>query len=339
MSKCEIDVLTQKQLTKEELEASLPYACYDRTMFHYFERLHNLSKFKQLFMDRYLGFTYSELNEPILPLPENGFDSVKEKFGLSFEVYPREIPVLLEKWVKKGYMAHAMLITQRMDGSTYNTSNLIEKVEGERVFLTKTNETMTALCVPFTIEELLKKLPINEENKCEINFIKVDDKWLEKMRSVDFKHIFETVMKEEFHYCSSMGKLYHEGEEVEPHLEAFWMLAEYFLNSKKEILKNGIDKRNQLRMYKHIANKIEPILNCWDEIAIAWEESEINDIILEIRSDLKDLLKWFSLLYNRTNDVFYDKYVASLQELIGYYSIFQTKVHQFVVENMEVKYD
>lgn len=329
---------SEKVLSAKELKASLPYACYDRTMFHYFERINHFSKFKQLFMDRYLGFDYSDLNEPILPLVDNGLDLIKSKFEKNFEIILSELPEQLHQWLREGYMAHAMLITERNDGSTYITSNLIESISENTAYLTKTNGTMIKLCVPTSMENLSKKFLVDAKGKGEITFIKVSETWLEKMKNMTFENLFDTLLRDEYNYQVRFGNLYHNEHEVQPSNAALEQLVKYFEATKDEILTKGIDKRNQLRMYKHIANKIEPILNCWEEILKEYElTTDMQNTILEIRNDLNNILKWFSLLYNRTNKQFYDKYLNSLRELLQDYSTFQTEVHLFVIKKMEIK--
>ena len=116
-----------------------------------------------------------------------------------------------------------------------------------------------------------------------------------------------------------------------PNCNAFQKLIGYFENEEPQILENGINKKNQLRMYKHIANKINPILNCWEMIIEFDDDDIIRESITNVRNDLKSLFKWFSLLNSKLNKAFYKNYMVSLIKLSEDYSVFQNSVHSYVL--------
>ena len=127
-----------RELSDYEQSESLPFVCYYRSMFHYFQRINKFNFFKVLFIDRYLGFQYSDGNEPLLPYNYNGFDKLKANYGVDIESTVEELSGILTERFSNGYMAYAMLKTVHKDGSFYNTNTLIEDIKGDIVYITKT---------------------------------------------------------------------------------------------------------------------------------------------------------------------------------------------------------
>ncbi|HEY0222717.1 MAG TPA: hypothetical protein VGC17_08025 [Lactovum miscens] len=330
------NILEQGELSQEEWKDSQIYTCYDRTMYHYFERINHILRFKQLFLDRYLGFVYSESEEPILPLSDNGFDLIKQSFEVSFISKIEEIPDLTREWVQKGYIAHAPMKFLREDGTTITTSTLVEGFLNGQPCLTKTNFTTRGFCIPISMEEFIKKFPLDEQGNCEIKFLKADKVWLEDMKSLNFQNLINKIFQEKYNYSVNNGSLIHDGKKVFPENSALLTLKKYFEEQREEILRNGINKKNQFRMYNHIADKINPIINAWEEIVDnnIKEYLIIKENISNIRGDLKNLLKWFSLLYNKQNAKFYARYIKYLEKTIEDYSAFQYQVHKLVIQQL-----
>jgi acyl carrier protein len=136
-----------------------------------------------------------------------------------------------------------------------------------------------------------------------------------------------------YKYSVQDNSLLKNGKIIKPNNEALTKLADYFVCEKSNMVKNGVDKKNQLRMYKHLANKIEPILNAWEMASGYLPQGDGGNFLAEIalvRSNLKVLLKWFSLFYNRNNEEYIDKYIDSLFALCESYSTFQKTAHGLV---------
>lgn len=327
----EVNLMSEtRELSDYEQSQSLPFVCYDRSMFHYFQRINKFNLFKTLFIDRYLGFQYSDGNEPLLPYIYNGFDKLKVNYGVDIESTINELPKILKERISNGYMAYAMLKTVHKDGSFYNTNTLIEDIKGDIVYITKTNETMRKVFTPITINELLNRFPLTEEGKVSVSFIKANQ-FFERHRNLKIENVLKDILRGEYQYEIKDGNLYKDKKVMTPNRDAFQKLIEYFENEEDQILEVGIDKKNQLRMYKHIANKIDPILNCWEMIIEFDDEDIIRESITNVRNDLKSLFKWFSLLNSKLNKVFYKNYIDSLIKLSEDYSVFQNSVHSYVL--------
>lgn len=327
----EVDVMSDiRELSDYEQSESLPFVCYDRSMFHYFQRINKFNFFKVLFIDRYLGFQYSDGNEPLLPYNYNGFDKLKANYGVDIESTVEELSGILTERFSNGYMAYAMLKTVHKDGSFYNTNTLIEDIKGDIVYITKTNETMRKVYTPITINELLDRFPLTEEGKVSLSFIKADQ-FFEKHQNLKIENVLKNILIGEYQYEIKHGNLYRDKKVMVPNCNAFQKLIGYFENEEPQILENGINKKNQLRMYKHIANKINPILNCWEMIIEFDDDDIIRESITNVRNDLKSLFKWFSLLNSKLNKAFYKNYMVSLIKLSEDYSVFQNSVHSYVL--------
>ncbi|WEV44660.1 hypothetical protein OZX60_04280 [Streptococcaceae bacterium ESL0687] len=323
------------ELTDLEHEDSLAYVCYDRTMFHYLERIQKFSLFKILFMDRYLGFDLLSGNEPIIPLNSNGFDRLKKEFEEEITCSEITLENTLKNKFREGCTAYAMLANNHKDGSIYFTSTLIEDIKGNQVFLTKTNETNRNLKVPFTLEDF--KLKFGPEELKDFNLVFLNASKINLfLERITWANIFEKIMFGKYAYTCKNGNLYQNGQIVEPSRLALDGLYEYYRDRRSKIFDEGLAKSDQLRMYKHIANKIEPILNCWEEVfSFYGAEIESTKQINHVRNDLKELFKWFSFLNARQSPSIYDKYLVSLKNLGNSYALLQKSIHAFVLKEGE----
>ena len=254
---------------------------------------------------------------------------------MDIESTVEELSGILTERFSNGYMAYAMLKTVHKDGSFYNTNTLIEDIKGDIVYITKTNETMRKVYTPITINELLDRFPLTEEGKVSLSFIKADQ-FFEKHQNLKIENVLKNILIGEYQYEIKHGNLYRDKKVMVPNCNAFQKLIGYFENEEPQILENGINKKNQLRMYKHIANKINPILNCWEMIIEFDDDDIIRESITNVRNDLKSLFKWFSLLNSKLNKAFYKNYMVSLIKLSEDYSVFQNSVHSYVLSKEKI---
>lgn len=318
------------QMTHKEQVESLIYPCYERTLYHIFKRNMRLEKFNWLMADRFFEFDYTEENEPILAT-HNGLKEIQGKMEETLVIKSSELETTLTEFLDQSYYAHSMLETIRPDGSKYFTSNLMESIDQGTVFLTKTNETMKETKVPISVPELLEKFPISDLGEIILNFIKVPTEFVQTIE--ESSRPFSYIMNEQYGYTVEKNTIFNSGKKVICDDQSLWTLYNYFLSEKETILSGEMSKKTQLRMYKHLANKIEPITTAWQEIAEYYEpNAEVLITINKITQDLETLLKWFSLLYNRPQARFLEKYLLQYQQFVSDYKEFQNQAYQLTIK-------
>lgn len=242
------------ELSAEEMEESLIYVCYDRVIYHFLKRNLGIQSFSWLFSDRYHGFIYSEANEPIQPI-HNGLAVIVEALGESITILPQQLSEALRPRLAQGWKASAMVSFTRPDGSSYYTSTLIEGMNNDTVYVTKTNETSPIACLPLPIKELAERMARNQDNTVSLQYLNTSPELLEGLQGEGIAQ-----------YRSIHQLLYAEDESTVLTVEGLNGLLADIEKRKLELLTPPLSKRDQLRMHKHVANKIEPLLWAWSSI-------------------------------------------------------------------------
>lgn len=318
-------------LSEKERDESNIFVCYERTQYHFFKRNHGVEKFIWLFADRVYGFNYSDGNEPIFP-KYNGLIKLLDAIQETFHIDSVELKSMMREKFEENYKAHAMLRTYRADGSFYNTSNLFEGFVDDTVYYTKTNETMFETCLPLSFKEFVQRFPKNNEGKMEINFIKAPDIFFMDLKKTGIE-LFREIMKNKYGYYVDNDNVYDANNElVNKTTEGLELLIDYFSNTEEILAGGELSKKVQLRMYKHITNKIQPITECWksivrDKECLEYLDTTIREKILStieaIESDLKNLTKWSSVVNIKTEEKYLLSYIKYLKILADDFSEFQ----------------
>lgn len=309
------------ELTQEELDESLLYVCYDRVIYHFMKRYHGIQNFSWLFADRFWGFSYSEANEPIHPV-QNGLSHIVESIQESVTVTAAELLEIMNNKFASGYKASAMVRFERPDGTSYNTSTLIEGMFENTVYYTKTNETSTISRLPLSCEEFLDRLPKDTEEKVNVQFLKISENLLNILQGGGAT-LYLRIMK-----------IYDSIHHVERILNTNGLeeLLNDIVNRKQELILTPISKREQLRMHKHVANKIEPMLLGWSSILadpecsalLGYELSKEFQLAIDIIDRrLKSILKWTGLVFSRPQTMFMNSYIDEFSRFIEDFKVLQ----------------
>lgn len=308
------------ELSAEEMEESLIYVCYDRVIYHFFKRNLGIRNFSWLFSDRYWGFHYSEANEPVQPV-HNGLASIVDALGEHVSVSPSKLGEAIRPRLADGWKASAMVRFERPDGSSHYTSTLIEGMDNDIVFYTKTNETSSRACLPLPLEEFAERLARNEDTTVSLQFLQASPALLNSLQGEG------VALYQRIHQL-----LYNHGEPRTLTTDGLDDLLADIDKRRQELLTPPLSKRDQLRMHKHVANKIEPLLWAWSSIASDPEcAARLGDhrshalfaAINSIAIRLKAVLKWTSLICSRPRPGFLDSYVQEFSELIREFSVLQ----------------
>lgn len=319
------------ELTQAERTESNIYVCYERSQYHYFKRNHNIVNFNWLFADRIFGFFYSDANEPIIPV-YNGFDRMLQSIQKTIKIYPNELKNHMVEKLSLGYKGHTMLKTFRPDGSSYNTNTLFEGIIGDKVYYTKTNETLFKTCLPIEIHELINRFHMDEKGQITISFIKAPESLIENLSQTGI-NLYTQIMNRQYGFYYKDGEVKDSnGKNAILSIEGLKKLTDYFSDVKTVFTDNGITKRDQLRMHKHVANKIEPMVIGWKSIAC---DSSCKNIIGAdlaenictkgdaVEEKLKALSKWSSMVVVKPEQRFLNFYIKGLKELTNAFGEFQ----------------
>lgn len=316
--------LQEGKLSKEELKEALSYVCYERNI-HYLSTNHyKLDKFPLFYLDRFVGWKYSESPEPIIPIL-NGFqDLIDNNFESKEIVKIENLRSKLKETFENSNKVTLPMWVDHSDGTEYVTSVLLEGMDEKNVYYTKTNETWNRICSPIRYEEFEQKIALEVDNSIEISVLKDLNliNLIKEMKPLEaYKYIFYNVYK----YNFIENKFIFEGKEIEFDLNGLdFYIKDLKESTKKILIENGVPKYYQFRMYKHIDNKIRPILNLLTYIRensdfhhkLAIREANIcKEICAKIENSLKQIQKFASLVVQRPEQKTLNYYINSIEEL------------------------
>lgn len=327
-------------LSDKENEESLIYVCYERSMYHLFCRNLKVNRFVWLFADRFIGFNYSEGNEPILPI-QNGFGELISNIQEVYRIERVDFKEVLLRKFRAGYVAYGMMKIIRKDGSEYTTSSLFEECSEIGVIYTKTGRTNRETRLFITFDEMWDNLPKDLENKVEIVFLKPSEK-LQMQLQREGRQLFTTIMSELYGIVAYNGALYSKQEGV-LNLSGGGLdgLISYCSNNKEFLIQTNMTEHERLRLHRHISNKILPLIYAWKSILDDKECYEILDgkLVKEINrqgtmiiGNLNELLKYASLFFSKRKVDFLNKYISSLENLAQNMNIYQKLVYMATVQ-------
>lgn len=325
-TKCTSIILTET----EKIESNL-YVCYERTQYHYFKRNNGVNNFSWLFADRIFGFKYSEGNEPLLPLV-NGFQRMINSLQEHYSINPNDLKALLEDKFSNGYQAFSLLTVCRPDGSSFNTSTLYEGISGNTVFYTQTGWLDLVTCLPIQMEELLNRIPLNSKGQIDIWFLKAPVELIQRLKKTGVSLLNEILINCYGYHLENNELIGPEKSVLSVQTEGLAMLVSFLSNPDNLFREGKITKRNQLRMHKHISNKMRPTLFAWKGIIECSEcrstigELEANSFsaqIAQCEHIIDELFKWTSVVNATLNYKHYARYLEELNRLQAEYNIFQ----------------
>lgn len=330
-------MMKQTKMCEQDWEEIQPYVCYEKTLYHFLKRTHNIEIFTVLYMDRYKGFTYHDGPEPILPY-KDGISRIRSKIEKVYKIKLSKLKDFLKLTFIGDVKGQTALLTTFPDGNIAYTSVFIEKVEEEIIYISRSNAVMNDLYLPLSLEEFIN-LVGKEEN---IVTISTFEKNLDSVFNINYSEYFKNpinyVMGNLLGYSCKSNKLWLNNEEIFPNTVGLEKFTESFVENKERFVKGGIPKVWQLRMNKNISNKLVPVLNAWERIIIDDSDNDyhrLQDSINVLKKNIDDLYKWFSVCYAKVNIHFLNSYEESLKELVRNFKNFQRQAHSEIITNLE----
>ncbi|GEM_PF-6069222 len=330
------------ELDEAQLEASLPYVCYERTMYHLVERLGGVHRFPWLLLDRPLHLVYVPGVNEALQYRGDGFTALQRTYEESITGTPGDVADEIINRLHDGWAAHTMMTTTRADGSTYVTSNLVEAASGDELLVTKTNETKRAYRVPTPMDSVLDRLPGATHGDVAITFTKFPPSLLEQLRSLSDADFLRMVYRDLFEYSASGGVLTRQGIRLEEHVRAIGQLRDFATATLAESPGRRLEEKGlQLMLNKHVANKIAPLTRAWLDAIPAVSRligvplHDVADRCTEVDDALTGIATRFVLLMRRPGDATVAGYLGALDVLNARFDAWRCACAEALVTVME----
>ena len=319
-------------LEDSEWKVVQSFVCYEKTLYHFFKRILKIEFFELLFFDRYIGFQYTEGMEPLIPLENSLLTRIRNQFQTDFNVEIDKVEDFLKIFQKAEFCGQVQLLTVFPDGNSIYTSALIEDLKDNTVYFTRTTAVEKRVRTPMPLNTFVESL-LYVDGKTTISIFNSNSEYLQYLKNLSDKNLMLEVGKY-FGYTAKNDNLYLYGKLITPNKDALEHLKKDILNKKGMYIDSGIPKKDQFRLHKHISNKIIPAI-------MAWEHEEklpasIKSSLINVREDLNNLYKWFSLFYIKHNEEIFEKYIQQLERFIFNYSIFQTQIHHYLIKIISV---
>ncbi|HEF1897117.1 TPA: hypothetical protein R9Z04_002228 [Bacillus cereus] len=291
-------------------------------------------------MDRYKGWKYSESGEPILPSTDGFSDfldeHVREYKFLTKDKLLNELKILFSK----GHRAAVDIWLEHTDGTPYTTAILLEGIDdADTVYYTKINVTINRTYVEMDFNYLKDCLSLDVNEEARLTIIKHSDK-LDLLEAMNPLEAFHYIFSNLYGYKFEGEDLYRNEKKIQYDLSGFDKLIAYLESSMDEIVtESGIPKHHEIRLSRHIENKLTPIQSCLhyilntEELRIKLSKELIKEIennIDQLNQRLKSVLKFASLLIQRPQASFYQMYLKSVKDLREYLPIYQ-QAHNNVI--------
>lgn len=331
------------ELSDNEKLESGAYVCYERSLYHLFKRNHRIENFAWLYLDRFFGFEYSENNEPIKAI-QNGFQDFIETLQVYQQIKPEELKETLRLMSDKGYVANGMMRFERPSGECYYSNALFEIVEDEVVYFTRTHTATSRTLKAIDYNELTNRL-VKDQNCIELWFIKISSEIVDALRA-NGRKLLKTILLKLYGYRLKNDEVIYKNQIVQVTTFGLDSLLNEYNNQKNQLLDQEITKRDQLRMHKHIQNKIEPQLIGWTSILSVPEvvsdigEVTVNEVMLlieKLHHGLSEMLKWVGLIVARRDKRFMDAYLNQLSQLTSTYKALQLELYEIFKVLLEME--
>lgn len=339
------NLLIESSLSQEELAFALGYVCYERNYIYLFKKQYGLEKFPLFYIDRFLGWEYSDSVEPLVPLSNGFLELLSKHVKESGETPLNEFEGKLEELFSLGHKVSIPMTVEHVDGTSYVTSVLLDGFDDKGIiYFTKTNETWNKICSPMDLNEFKGRLnPIDGMIQFEI--IKYSEK-ISSLAKLSDRELANEIFSNLYGISNESDKFYqHNGTELKTTISGLTEYVESLSKDRAQILdKNGVPKHFQFRMHKHIDNKIRPLINFIhyvlnsEELSCLMKNSLREDATFlnkEIEIHLNNVFKWASLIVSTRKDDYLDSYVDEIKSLERVMTSYLTMFRRVVVSIME----
>lgn len=248
-------------LSDQDHRDSLPYVCYERSLFHLVKMKWGLRAFEWLYADRYLGFDHVDSSEA-LHYQQDGLNAWIGAHSVGLRAEPGPAVEATRDLLSAGWGVRVMADTTRPDGSHYLTSTVIDEVTGDVAVITKTNAADRVTRKPVEVAEFFGRIPVGTDGCIELDALRSPCGWIEDLNARAGLGLFHAIVVDGFGYGLD-GGLVRSGMQRRPSSDGFDAFVESVIGRAAEFASDGIPVAWRLRLNKHVADKVAPVTQAW----------------------------------------------------------------------------
>jgi hypothetical protein len=324
-TKSNIRTFEESSLPPEQYNRAINYVCYERNFFYIFSNFYQLEQFPLFHLDRFLGWTYGEGNEPLLPA-YNGFgDLLDTHIRQESETNMENLWQSLHDIFSAGHRVSMNMWVKHTDGTPYVTSVLFEGMdENKTVYFTKVNETLNHTCSPMSFDELQEKLSVDDDGTIGLVIIR-DADVINKLAAMNVLDAYRYLFADVYGFSFENGELRKHGEPTPYVMSGFDRLLDFLDVSMNEVItENGVPKNHQFRLNKHIHNRFQPIQYYFEYVTQHPElapllsdelKEQVQAAMTKMDATMKNVLKFASFLVQKPEPQIYQLYVKAIRGL------------------------
>lgn len=316
-----------EQNLNEQMTRAQYFVCHERHVFHRYCVLGTAPAFPLLFMDRAYDWQYEDGGDVPIMSRYNGFmELVCREAWTERTIGTDELAVQLQGALARDSHVALPISLVHDDGTPYITEWLIEAIDDDNtVYYTKTSPdpSFRALSKPVLFHKLIDSLYLDANGGVAVTEVasssSIDAFMRQSVRDA-FRSIFRAYGFREYD-----GRLSRYVTPVVVSVRAFddliagWMVRRDAIVSAGQVMFN-----DQSRLNKHIQNRFKPVqygvrallqdTACRADIGAALcAELDARDLALD--GALEQILKFSSLVMQRTTDQSFDLYLKHLERL------------------------
>lgn len=321
-------------LSDQDHRDSLPYVCYERSLFHLLKRSWGLRGFEWLYADRYLGFAHVDASES-LRYRRDGLSAWVDAHSVRLQAEPGTAVGATRDLLAAGWGVRVMADTVRPDGSHYLTSTVIDELTDDLAIVTKTNAADCVTRKPVPVAEFFGRIAVGEDGRLELDALRPRQEWIDSLNEQYGLGLFRAVMADTFGYRLAEG-LTRDGSPRRPSESGFDAFIASVEARAERFATEGIPSAWHLRLNKHVADKVAPVTQAWRTIVadpeIAAHLADTGPRVLatgeSCDSRLEQLSEAFSFAVRRPGTSTVRRLTDTVRGVADDYGQFQAAAHE-----------
>lgn len=320
-------------LSDQDHRDSLPYVCYERSLFHLLKRSWGLRGFEWLYADRYLGFGHVDASEA-LRYRRDGLSAWVDAHSVRVQSEVGTAVGATRDLLAAGWGVRVMADTARPDGGHYLTSTVIDELTDDLAIVTKTNAADGVTRKPVPVSEFFGRIAVGPDGRVELDALRPRQEWIDGLNEQHGLGLFRAVMADTFGYGFA-EELMLDGSPRRPSESGFDAFVDSVETQAARFATDGIPSAWHLRLNKHVADKVAPVTHAWRKIAADPEvAAHLADSGAEVLAAgetcdrrLEKLSEAFSFAVGRPGTATVGRLTTTVRQVADDYRRFQTAAH------------
>lgn len=326
-------VIMENIKVKDDYDEYKEYMCFERCIYYIYKNKFNIKDFELLFVDRYLGFTWSELS---------GWMNISD--GMSKFLYNSNLieskTIMLEdfedffvKHVKPnnyGVIATGTFLYQDKKATfPYSTYFIIEDLKDNMAVTTKLSNVKQEISNGETINNLKRYLEI-KNGQIDLLIVK-DPKILNEVGKLKCNKKIKTMLSLFEKDSNKLNSLFEDAILIDPIAEVF----SYHNKNLNKYLRDGVSRNNYSNFARRIGEMIYPSIRFLDYI----ERFIDNDNLIICRNNLNSRIQMTQntiMIFFHKNEVrYFEQYLGNMQLLGKTYKEYRINYNNQIMKQLE----